>query len=198
LLLFAALALGLEAQTPKTPATCKVRLAEDFVPMTWTERAADYVAGITGPGAVAFSAALAGANQAADRPMEWTGGEGFGLRLASAYGERLIGESVEHGMAFGLHQDNRYFGSGQHGFGRRLAYALESSVLARRDNGSRTISFSAIGGMAAGAFASHAWQPPSTATVGGSMVQFGFGMGIRAAFDVMREFSPRFLGRVLQ
>lgn len=200
LLLLVLVGVALEAQTlsSQAPATCKVRLAEDFEPMTSSERGANYAASIFGPGAIAFTAALAGANQAAGRPQNWTGNGGFVLRLASAFGQNVMGQSAQYGFEVWLHQDNRYFGSGKHGFGRRLAYALESSVLARRDNGTRTVSLSALGGTAAGAFASRIWEPSSARTVDAALVQFGFAMGIRATFDVMREFSPRVLGRAVR
>jgi hypothetical protein len=197
LLLLAAATATLEAQQFNPPATCQARLAEDFAPMTRTERAAYYFSSIAGPPAMAFTVARTVADHAAKRPSEWSGPSGFGLKLASDYAERIISQSFEHGYALGLHQDNRYFGSGKHGVGGRLAYALASTVLARRDNGTRTISISAIGGTATGAFISRAWQPRSNTTLADGAVEFGFTMGIRAGFNVVREFAPRLLWRVV-
>ena len=170
---------------------CRLRLAEDFVPMTRTERAAYYVASLAGPESFLYAAARAGGAQGIDRPREYgQGAEGFGLRLGSAYGERVIGQTFEHGFALGLHEDNRYFGSGRRGFGGRLGYAFTSAFLARHDDGSRGFSYSGFGGTAVGAFVSRTWQPHSTTSLADGAVSFGITYGLRVVFNVAREFAP--------
>jgi len=118
------------------------------------------------------------------------------MRMGSAYGGFFIGQTIQHSVAFGLHEDNRYFALRRGGFAHRLGYALSSTVLARHDNGSRWISISGIGGAAGGAFISRAWQPPSTASAGDGAVAFGVTMAGRAGLNVLREFVPR-LGKFL-
>jgi hypothetical protein len=171
---------------------CTQRLAEDFVPMTTTERLASAAASVASPRvflAVGIRAAL---NQSMDRQREWGQGmEGYGLRYGSAWAENFIGQFAEQGAAWKLHEDNRYFVSGEHGFARRLAYAAASTVLARHDDGSRGISFSAVGGTAAGAFVARTWQPRSTTSAGDAAVSFGLTMGVRAGLNIFREFAPR-------
>src|SRR5207248_1762003 len=131
-------------------------------------------------------------------PQEWgQGAKGFGRRYGSDYAQLIIGQTIENGLAFGLHEDNRYFESGKRGIGR-LGYALESAFLARHDNGSRSISISAIGGAAGAAFISRAWQPHSTTSMGEGATSFGVSMGVRAGMNVAREFLPRKLRRFLQ
>jgi hypothetical protein len=177
----------LHAQQPD----CRVRTAEDFVPMTRTERAAYYVQSIVGPEAFLYSAVRAGGGQGIDRPREYGQGmEGFGLRMGSAYAERTIGQTFEHGFALGRHEDNRYFSSGKRGFGPRLAYAFSSAFLARHDDGSRGLSLSTLGGTAVGAFVSRTWQPRSTTSLADGGVSFGITLGLRAGFNVIREFAP--------
>ena len=175
----------------QTAPDCRVREAEDFVPMTRTERTAYYVTSLAGPESFLYAAVRAGGAQVIDRPREYGQGlEGFGLRMGSAYGERVIGTTFEHGFALGLHEDNRYFASGRRGFGRRLAYAFSSAFLARHDDGSRGFSYSAFGGTAVGAFVSRTWQPHSTTSLADGAVSFGITYGLRAAFNAMREFAP--------
>ncbi|HEY2861602.1 MAG TPA: hypothetical protein VGJ21_24595 [Terracidiphilus sp.] len=175
-----------------------VRQAEDFVPMTNSERMAHYEYSLFGPQALLYSAAQAGLNQLRNTPEEWgQGAEGYGRRYGGAYAQHIIGATVANGIAFGLHEDNRYFKSGKSGIGR-LSYAITSALLARHDDGSRFISFSAIGGTAAGAFISRTWQPPNTTSMGSGAVSFGIAMGARAGLNVVREFLPTRLERLLK
>jgi hypothetical protein len=163
--------------------------------MTPRERAAQYAHALFGVNAVLFSAASAGIGQLRGAPDEWGGGaEGFGRRLGSAYAQRVVGQTIENGLAFGLHEDNRYFRSGKTGIGR-LGYAISSAFLARHDDGSRFISVSAIGGNAGSAFISRAWQPRSTTSMGDGAISFGVTMGARVGLNVAREFLP---GRVVK
>ena len=167
--------------------------------MTRTERAKDYVDSLIGPGAIAFTTMRAGVDLGVQRPREW--GQdvpGAVVRLGSTYAEYAITETLEHGFALGLHEDNRYFWSGKHGIAARLAYAASSTVLARHDDGSRSLSFSAIGGAASGALLARTWQPYSTTSLPDGAVSFGITMGIRLGMNIAREFSPRVMGRLLR
>lgn len=178
---------------------CLVRTAEDFVPMTRSERIAYAAHSALGRPAFFFAGMRAGIDQGADQPKEWRqGARGFGLRMGSLYGEYFIDQVFEQGIAYARHEDNRYFASGEHGFGRRLGYAMLSTIAARRDDGSRTVSLSVIGGAAGAAFVSRAWQPRSTTSAGDAAVDFGLTLGTHMAMNIMREFSPRLLGRILQ
>ncbi|HXJ41068.1 MAG TPA: hypothetical protein VNH18_17430 [Bryobacteraceae bacterium] len=172
------------------------RQAGDFVPLTGSERATLYAYSLFGPKAFVFSAAQAGFNQLRNSPREWgQGAEGYGRRYGSAYAQHVINATVANGIAFGLHEDNRYFKSGKTGMGR-VGYAITSAFLARHDDGSRFISVSAIGGTAAGAFISRTWQPPSTSSMGSGAVSFGLGMGVRMGTNVALEFLPRRMERL--
>lgn len=175
-----------------------VQQAESFVPMTGRERLAHYAYSLVGPQALVYSAAQAGVTQLHDTPREWgLGPEGYGSRYDSGYAQHVIGATAANAIAFGLHQDDRYFKSGKTGFGR-LTYAITSAFLARQDDGSRVISFSAIGGAAAGAFIARAWQPRSTTSMASGAQSFGVAIGIRAGVNVAREFLPRRLQRTLK
>jgi len=175
-----------------------VRNADDFVPMTRSERAAHYVHALFGSEAFVLSAAHAGVSQLRNSPHEWDqGAEGFGRRYGNAYAQRIIGQTIENGLAFGLHEDNRYFRSGKRGIGR-LGYAVTSAFLARHYDGTRYISFSAIGGAAGSAFISRAWQPRSISSMGSGARSFGIGMGVRVGLNIGREFLPNWIGKFLQ
>jgi hypothetical protein len=166
--------------------------------MTRTERAALYVNSLVGPQVLLFTAIRAGMSQALDSPEEWdTNARGYGLRVASTYGQSAVSATFEHGIAIGLGEDNRYFKSGEHGFMRRLKYAIASSFLARHDNGTRSFSYSAVGGPAAGAAISRLWQPDSTNSARDAVQSFGVSIGARVGFNVAREFLPSYLRKLL-
>jgi hypothetical protein len=189
---------GSTASSISTGKESWVQQADSFVPMAGKERLAHYAYSLVGPQALVYSAAQAGVTQLHDTPHEWgLGAEGYGRRYGSGYAQHVIGATVGSAIAFGLHQDDRYFKSGKTGFGR-LTYAITSAFLARQDDGSRVVSFSAIGGAAAGAFIARAWQPRSTTSMASGAQSFGIAFGIRAGVNVVREFLPRRLERILK
>jgi hypothetical protein len=149
--------------------------------MTEGQRLREFFKDTVSPLSFLSSAASAGIGQARNRPKEWKqGSEAYGMRYGSAFAEQSV-----------LHEDNRYIPSGQTGVGARIGYAVESTFLARRDNGSRRFSYSRIGAFAGGAFISRLWQPHSTGSARSATVNFGTTIGIAAGFNVAREFLPR-------
>ena len=163
----------------------------EFSPMTSHERLGAYVSGLASPEAFLRSAASAGIAQASGTPQEWGGGaQGFGERMGNAFAQHVIRGTVQYGLSAALHEDNRYFPSRETGFFRRAKYAVKSTFLARRDNGSQSFSFSRIGGAAGSAFISREWQPASKTTAGDGAVVFGFSMMTDVGFNVVREFWP--------
>lgn len=162
-----------------------------FAPMTRSERFHNYLVRVAGPQPFITAAATAGISQAEGTPKEWGGGaEGYGKRSGSAFAEHFIRGTLEYGVSAALHEDNRYFVSGQTGFFRRTKYAVVSTLLARHDNGDQSFSFSRIGSAAGAAFISRAWQPRSITSAGDGAVSFGISMGSDIGFNVVREFWP--------
>jgi hypothetical protein len=104
---------------------------------------------------------------------------------------------VTFGLGSLLHEDNRYFNSGKRGFWSRVGYSVASGVLARHDDGTRHLSISQLGGVAAGAFLSRTWQPPSQHSVGNGAVSFGISMASNVGFGVVKEFLPDIAGPIL-
>jgi hypothetical protein len=126
-----------------------------------------------------------------DKPPEWgQGAAGYGRRFGNIMGQYLIQRTATFGLSSLLHEDNRYFNSGKKGFGRRLAYATTSSLLARHDNGRRYPSVSGLAGFASGAFLSRLWQPPSSRSAGDGAASFGISMGYNVLASVVKEFLP--------
>jgi hypothetical protein len=163
----------------------------EFSPMTSHERLGNYVSGLGSFESLVRSVASAGIAQSSGTPKEWGGGaEGFGERIGNAFAQHVVRTTLQYGIAATLHEDNRYFVSGETGFFRRTKYALKSTFLARHDNGSQSFSFSRIGAVSGSAFISRAWQPNSKTTAGDGAVTFGFAMMSDIGFNVFREFWP--------
>jgi hypothetical protein len=169
--------------------------AADFRPLTQQERTRLYLKTMANPLGYIKAGFSAGIDQWKDKPEEWEqGASGYGKRFANIVGQYSIQRTVTFGLSSLLHEDNRYFNSGKKTFWSRTGYALASGVLARQDDGSRHPSVSQLGGVAAGAFLSRLWQPPSHSSAGDGAVSFGLTMASNIGFSVVKEFLPD-LGR---
>ena len=171
--------------------------ASEFRPLTRRERTDIYVKTMVNPLGYMKAGFSAGIDQWKDKPPEWEQGmSGYGKRFANIVGQYSIQRTVTFGLSSALHEDNRYFNSGKKGFWPRTGYAVSSGILARHDDGSRHISISQLGGVAAGAFISRAWLPTSQRTGGDAAVSFGITMASNMAFGVVKELLPD-VGRVI-
>lgn len=173
------------------------KTARDFRPQTQRERSHLYLKTMVNPLSFIEAGFSAGLDQWGDKPAEWEqGASGYGKRYANILGQNSIQRTVTFGLSSIFHEDNRYFNSGQKGLWSRTGYALASGVLARHDDGSRHLSISQFGGVAAGAFLSRLWQPSSQSSAGDGAVSFGITMGSNIGFGVVKEFLPD-LGRAI-
>jgi len=165
--------------------------ASDFRPLTQQERTKLYLKTMANPIGYLKAGFSAGIDQWKDKPEEWEQGmSGYGKRFANITGQYTIQRTVTFGLDSLLHEDNRYFNSGKTGVWPRTGYAVASGILARHRDGSRHISVSQIGGVAAGAFLSRLWQPPSQSSAGDGAVSFGITMGSNMGFSIVKEFLP--------
>lgn len=171
--------------------------SKEFRPMTQRERNRLYFRTMVNPLGFVKVGFSAGIDQANDKPTEWQqGGAGYGKRYANILGQYSIQRTVTYGLGSVLHEDNRYFNSGKHGFWPRTGYAISSGILARHDDGSLHFSISQVGGVAAGAFLARTWLPPSQSSASAGAVSFGISLASNMGFGVVKEFLPD-LGRAL-
>lgn len=160
--------------------------ASDFTPLTQKERTQLYLKTMVNPLGYMKAGASAGIDQWNDKPGEWEqGGPGYGKRFANITGQYSIQRTVTFTLASAFHEDNRYFNSGKNGIWSRTGFALASGILARHDEGNRNVSISQVGGVAAGAFLSRSWQPPSQRSAGDGAVSFGVTMASNMGFSVV-------------
>jgi hypothetical protein len=173
--------------------------AQNFRPLTQSERNRLYFKTMVNPLSFVRVAASAGIDQAKDKPEEWEqGASGYGKRFANIFGQYSIQRTVSYGLGSVLHEDNRYFNSGLKSFWPRVGYALESGILARRDDGSRRFSISQAGGTAAGAFLARPWLPPSQHSLADAAESFGITTGTNIGFGVFKEFLPDMIRPLLK
>ena len=171
--------------------------ASDFQPLTQRERTHIYLKTMVNPLGYLKAGFSAGIDQWKDKPEEWEqGASGYGKRCANILGQYSIQRTVTFGLGSLLHEDNRYFNSGKRAFWPRVGYSMVSGILARHDDGTRHVSISQLGGVAAGAFLSRTWQPPSQSSAGDGAVSFGITMASNMGFGVVKEFLPD-LGRAI-
>ena len=162
-----------------------------FAPMTPSDRLHDYLKNAFSLSSLAESGASAGIDQWSNHPVEWgQGSKGYARRFGNAYARTLVRQTMVFGISSALHEDNRYRRSTETGIIPRLKYALVSTVLARRDDGSRRLSVSRFSGTVGAAFVSRIWQPADTNGTGEAWAGFALSMGSQAAFHVVSEFFP--------
>jgi hypothetical protein len=162
----------------------------EFAPMTRSERLSRYLLGLSDGESILRAAASAGFAQASNTPKEWKGGaEGYGKRVGNAYAEHVLNRTLQHGIAAALHEDNRYFVSGESAF-----YPCEVGDCEHFSRTSRqwqpVYLVGPLWGAAGGAFISRQWQPRSTTSAGDGAVSFGVTMGADIGFNLFRELWP--------
>jgi hypothetical protein len=180
-----------DATVANNPTATDSSAATDYVPLTTGEKAATFGKRIIAFSSFAKSAFGAGISQWKDSPEEWGQGmAGYGRR----YGHKLANRAVENGIGFlvagPLGQDPRYFHSEKTGIFRRTAYALESTILTRNDQGGKELSVWRFAGNYGAQFVSNTWRPERYHDVSDTLVRGTMSIGFDAATNVLKEFWP--------
>jgi hypothetical protein len=151
-----------------------------------------FLGGMFSPKAIVRGAAGAGVSQATNTPSEWgQGGEGFGKRMANAFGKHVINYTIHYAVARARHEAWGFQPSGKQGFGPRFKYALLSVVITHKTTtGKSTIAAGELAGAFGSGLISRAWQPASTHTLAAGFASGGITLGADAGMHVIREFWP--------
>jgi hypothetical protein len=136
---------------------------------------------------------LAGLSQAENsEPGYGQGAEGYGKRLGAYAADGAI-ENFMTGAVLPsiLHQDPRYFQSGEGGFAHRTGYAVSRILVTRSDAGRREFNFSEIVGsaMAAG-ISTYSYHPRGDRNLGNTASVWGSQVGYDTVTIVIKEFWP--------
>jgi hypothetical protein len=159
--------------------------------MSGREKWSYYLKSTYGLKTIGFSVLGAGAKQAMGSVPEWGGGvEGYGKRLGSGFGQRVMERSIKIGFNGLLREDPRYYSSDRTGFWRRTLYAVGQTFVVHKDAGGTRIAFSRLAGDFGGAYLSRQWHPDSYHTAG-NYFRSGFkSIGMDAARNIVAEFWP--------
>lgn len=139
------------------------------------------------------AAILAGIHQAGDTPAYQQGFKGYAQRYGAAYAggvsDILIGGAVLPSL---LHQDPRYFYSGEGTTKQRVAHALRSVFLTHGDNGKIEFNYSGLGGDMASAALANTYYPSANRGVNLFLGNWAVLSAGRAANTLAQEFLGRF------
>ncbi len=165
---------------------------DDYHPLTGKERWEYYFrATYWSPAAVFGAAGPALGAQIGNSPPEWGGGiKGYSRRLASEFGNNVITNSIQSGLAALIKHEPRYVRSAKKGFLRRTGHALAFVFVTYNDDGKVRPAIANLVADYGGAFAQIAWYP-SRYTVRGDGVRFGnLALGFNFIANLINEFTP--------
>jgi hypothetical protein len=177
-------------------------------PLTAGQKFKVVARGAFDPVQIVWYAALSGISQAENsEPGYGQGAEGYGKRYGAYAADGTI-ENFFVGAIFPsmLHQDPRFFQSGQGSFFHRAGYAASRIVVTRSDSGRREFNFSEVFGAAlASAISTYSYHPhpgyhpesgvnvpyvASDRTLGNTVSVWGSQVGYDAITLVIKEFWP--------
>ena len=136
---------------------------------------------------------LAGVSQAQDsEPGYGQGAVGYGKRFGASAADGTIENFLTGAILPSiLHQDPRYFQSGQGGFWRRTGYAVGRIFVTRTDSGSREFNYSEIVGSAMSAgISTYSYHPQGDRTLPNTASVWGTQVGYDTITIVVKEFWP--------
>ena len=185
-------ALCQPVSTPEPPAAAAPLTADAYVAVTGAERVHWIVDGTIGFQSLVIAGPLADAWQTAfNTPEEW--GRGWS-GIAKRYGQReadvAISNTIEGGLGAIWGEDPRYINSGRKGIWPRARYALKTSVLAQRRDGSLKPAWARYAGNTLNNVIENAWLPPSQTTASQTALRSGMGILTRMGGNLWEEFWP--------
>lgn len=180
----------LQAQTTLT--------TDPYTPLSDGEKASVFAHRVIAPSAFAKTAFTAGIDQAKDTPEEWGQGmAGYGRRFGHKYANRGMENAFGFLVAVPLHQDPRYFRSGESGLLQRTLHAARSSFITRTDSGGETIAAWRFASNYGAQVVSNAWRPERQRTVSDTLKRGTVSVGYDVISNLIKEFWPDIRKKVL-
>jgi hypothetical protein len=158
-------------------------------PAAWQSKLQFHAANAYGLDALAESAVYDGYRQLTDFPREWgQGAAGYGRRAASTLAYSGIRNALGFGLDMALHQDPRYYRSGEGGLWHRTRHAIRGTFLSRTDSGGETLAMWRFGSAYGAALLSNEWYPDRLNTM-----KVGLEQGTtQIAFDLLANLRSEF------
>jgi len=123
-------------------------------------------------------------------PSFGPGVAGYAKYFGTAYGDFLIGNMMTEGIYPSLlHQDPRYFRSGQGSKMSRLGHSMKQTFWTRNDSGAGQFNYSEVLGNATAVAISNSYYPENR-HAGDAVTKLGSQIGIDMAANVLKEFGP--------
>jgi hypothetical protein len=142
---------------------------------------------------IPWYAFLAGVGQAENSESGYgQGAEGYAKRFGANFADGTI-ENFMTGAILPslLHQDPRFFQSGQGGFWHRTGYAVSRIFVTRTDSGREQFNYSEIvGSAAAAAISTYSYHPSADQTPSNTAKVWGTQVGYDTITIVVKEFWP--------
>jgi hypothetical protein len=123
------------------------------------------------------------------RPEWGRGAGGFGCQYASAFGRRLISNSVELGVGLALHEDTRFHFSERRGFLPRMRYAMTHAFLDSGSGGKFEPAYARFAAITSSALIAPSWHR-QTLSASGFFVDISSGMLSQLQNSLLNEFGP--------
>ena len=126
-------------------------------------------------------------------PRQWDRSpESYSCRVASGWGRRIVRNTLQLGFETALHEDSRYRPSNEHGFRKRVWFAISRSVVAYGPDGSVEPAYGRIAAGISTAAISSTWHPQS---IGAATLLSGAGFSAvdRASGNLLTEFQPELI-----
>ncbi len=165
-------------------------------PLTLRDRLTEYRQSTFAPLALVYPAAVAGYGQLTNYPKEWQqGGEGYGKRLASAYGSLVVENTISFGVAALDREDLHYVPStyAKKRIFRRAGYAIAHTFISRRDVGGHTLAWSRLAGAYGSGFVANEWFPERRSNLHNALYLGTFNLAGDFGSNLLREFiRPQF------
>jgi hypothetical protein len=134
----------------------------------------------------------AGAQQAiGSQPHYGQGWVAYGQRFAASEGDQITGSLLIYGfLPSALHDDPRYFRRGQGSTLARTWYAIDRTLITRKDNGASGFNFSQTVGQLISCGISTTYYPQQDRTAPRVFANWGANLGFNSVYNVLLEFYP--------
>ena len=165
--------------------------ASDNTQIDWTLRRRVFFRRLFGPNAIWETIPGLAFDEARNFPHEW--GRGFGgitKRFGSQYGQFVVSETIELGVAAVHREDPRYHRLNGHPFGQRVKHTLASVFVVRDDKGGRTIALGRIAGVYGATAASLIWNPADQRNLRSFTINSSIPFAAKAGSNAWQEFWP--------
>lgn len=160
-------------------------------PRNFKERFQDYRSATFSPWAVVMPAFGAGLSQLRNYPPEWNqGAEGFGKRVASAYGGSVLEDTISFGVATLDHEDLRYPLSSysKSAIFKRAGHTLSYTFIPKKEGGGRSFGWSRLVGAYGSGFIANTWYPAQHSDLHNAVVLGSMNLAGDLAINLLKEF----------